>query len=71
MVDNFAHSLSPFKPQKRRHSAKLSLRPQGERKFMRNPIFFLSKENQIGFRINFLSLREEKIVRNDKNFKGW
>jgi murein DD-endopeptidase MepM/ murein hydrolase activator NlpD len=41
--------------------------PLGERKFMRNPIWFLSAKNQIGFRINFLSLlcSEEKIFRND------
>jgi molecular chaperone HscB len=32
---------------------------------LRNPIWFPSTKKQIGFRINFLSLREEKIVRND------
>jgi hypothetical protein len=54
---------------KTRHSAKLSLRPQGERKFMRNPIWSPPARDQIGFRINFLSLREEKIVRNDTPLK--
>src|ERR1700733_7708951 len=42
---------------KERHSAKFSLHAakRRERKFMRNPVWFLSAKKQIGFRIYFLS----------------
>jgi len=43
-----------IKIKRQRHSGIFSLRiaQQGERKYIRNPIWFFLKEQEIGFRIN-------------------